>query len=239
MTSIRVCQMVNEIHHRSFGYLFSDAIFFERLARYEADDLVRRRYVRSSIISAFLMLECAANCCMFCFDANKQLIDDIDRLPFLSKFDLFALDGFGKKLDYSRSEVQKVKELKQIRDSVVHPKVAKAEIGKHVGGERSFSCLPHNVSFSSKPKPATGIIHNSGLWSHKDCVSALTSVVDFFNYFFHELLEVDKGLVFGLLNDAVIQDGKPAYSIYPPPLFEEIEYLRAMEINVEFMATQC
>lgn len=229
--------MENEIHHRSFAYLFSDAIYFERLARDEADDLKRRRYSRASVISSLLMLECAANCCLFCLVANKQLIEDIDRLPYLSKFDLFALDGFGKKLDYGRNEVQKVKELKQIRDSVVHPKVAKTELDKMVEGERSFACISHDLRFSSKPKPATGIIQNSGLWSHQDCVSALITAVNFFNYFFNELLEMQKDLVFGLLNDAIIQDGTPAYSIYPPPLFEEIEYLRSIGISVEFMTT--
>lgn len=231
--------MINELHHRSFGYLFSDAIFFERLARFETDDLIRRRHVRASVISSILMLECAANCCIFCFDANRQLIEDIDRLPFLSKFDLFALDGFQKKLDYGRNEVQRVKELKQIRDSVVHPKVAKFELGREIAGERTFSCLPNNVKFSSKPKPATGILLSSGLWSHQDSVSAITSVIGFFNYFFNELLQMDKELVFGLLNDAVIEDGKPAYSIYPPPLFDEIKYLRIVGIiNVEFMTAE-
>ena len=183
-------------------------------------------------------MECAANCCIFCFSTNKQLIGDIDRLTFLSKFDLFSLHGFDKKLDYSRNEVQKVKEVKQIRDSIVHPKVTKTEIGKHVEGERIFSCLPHNLTFSSKPKPATGIVSNSSLWSHKDCFSVLQSIVVFFNYLFIELLDMDKGLVFGLLNDAVILDGKPAYSIYPPSLFEEMEYLKSTGINVKFMTTE-
>ncbi len=230
--------MEHEIHHRSFGYLLSDAIFFERLARNETNDIIKRRYVRSSVMSTFLTLECAANCCIFCFDVSQQLISDIERLPFLSKFDLFSLHGFDKKIDYGRNEVQKVKEVKQIRDSIVHPKVTKTELGKHVESERSFSCFPHNVTFSSKPKPATGIVSNSSLWSHEDCISALQSVVAFFNYLFIELLDMDKGLVFGLLNDAVILDGKPAYSIYPPSLFEEIEYLKSTGINVEFMATE-
>jgi hypothetical protein len=230
--------MENEIHHRSFAYLLSDAIFFERLARNETDDLKRKRYVRSSIMSTFLTLECAANCCIFCLRANKQLIGGIDRLPFLSKFDLFSLLGFDKKLDYGRNEVQKVKEVKQIRDSIVHPKVIKTEIGKHIEGERSFSCFPHNVTFSSKPKPSTDLVSNSSLWSHEDCISALQSVVDFFNYLFIELLDMEKGLIFSLLNDAVILDGKPAYSIYPPSLFEELEYLKSVGINVQFMITE-
>lgn len=230
--------MDSEIHHRNFGQLLSDAIFFERLAAEKPDDLIRKRYVRSSLFSTFLTLECAANCCLSCFDASKFLISDLEKLPPLSKLDLFALHGFKKKIDYGRNEVQKIKEVKKIRDSIVHPKVTKSTIGGPAEGERSFFCFPYQVTFSSKPKPAIGIVVNSSLWSHEDCLSAIRSVVEFFNYFFQELLEMEKGLVFGLLNDAIILNGNPESSIYPPRLFEEMEYLKSKGVHVEFMVTE-
>ncbi len=232
--------MDNEIHHRSFGQLFSDAIFFERLATEEKDETVKKRYLRASMLSTFLTLECAANCCLFCLNANNALIEDIDRLPPLSKLDLFALHGFKKKIDYSRNEVQKIKEIKHLRDNVVHPKVTKSAIGKHDEGDRSFACFssPSLLTFSKKPKAATGIVSNSSLWSQVDCLSAIKSIVDFFNYFFKELLQMEKGLVFGLLNDALIIDGKPNSSIYPPSLFNEMEYLKSRGVCVKFMVTE-
>ena len=77
---------MNEIHHRNFGQLLSDSIFFERIARSEDDQIIQRKYARSSIVMSILTLECAANCCLNQLEANKQLKSDIDKLPFLSKF---------------------------------------------------------------------------------------------------------------------------------------------------------
>lgn len=230
--------MKNEIHHRNFGQLLSDAIFFERLAKQESNEHAQKRFVRSSITSSLLTLECAANCCLSCFETNKQLIEEIDKLSFLAKLDLFALHGFKKQIDYGRHEVQKVKELKSIRDSFVHPKVTQSKIGPLEKGARHFGGIPFGLVFSVRSKPATGMVSNSSLWSYRDCFSTIQSVVEFFNYFFDELLEMDKALVFGMLNDALIKDGNAHSSIYVPTLFEEIDYLKGNGIAIKFMVTE-
>ena len=230
--------MKNEIHHRDFGLLLSDAIFFEKLARNESNEQIRKRYARSSIIFSSLILECAANCCLSCFEINTQLKNDLDKLPFLTKLDLFALHGFKKQIDYGRHEVQKVNEIKSIRDSIVHPKVIKTIVGNPVEGERHFASFPYNLTFSIKPKPATGMIGNSSLWTHRDCFTAIQTVIEFFNYFFQELLEMEKGLVFGLLNDAYIEEGNAISSIYVPTLFDEIAYLKEKGVSIKFMVTE-
>jgi glutaredoxin 2 len=184
------------------------------------------------------MLESAANCCLSCFEANNKLLKDIEKLPPISKLDLFALHEYNKKIDYGRSEVKKIKEIKQLRDKIVHPKVAESKIGKFGTGKKNFMCLVSNKIFSPKLKPATNITEISTLWSLSDCISALESIINFFNYFFDELLEMDKGLVFGILNDSLILDGKTHTSLYPETIFEDIKYLKIKNININFMVNK-
>ena len=227
--------MKNELHHRNFGQLLSDAIFFEQLASNENDELRCKRFVRASISSSLLMLESAANCCLSCFDANENLMYDLEKLPPVSKLDLFALHGYKKGIDYSRNEVQKIREIKQIRDKIVHPKVCESKIGNLDDKHRNFLCFPAMLPFSSKPKPATNIVEISSLWSYDDCLAVIKSIVEFFNYYFKELLSMDKKLVFGILNDSLIIDGKAETSIFPPDLFNEIIYLKNKGIIIEFI----
>ena len=228
---------MGEIHHRAFGQLFSDAIFFERLANNEKDPATCSRFARSATLLSALSLECAANCCLKQFSANKKLLDDIDKLSFLSKFDLFAHLGFDKGIDYGRSEVQKITELKQVRDSIVHAKVTTSELGVSDENHRHYSVGSDDLSFSIKPKRATGIVSNYQLLNHKDCFSALKSLVEFCNYYFIELLAMDKGLVFGLLNDNVIGLHEP-YTSYPQELFSEQKYLISVGINPVFWVSE-
>ena len=82
------------------------------------------------------------------------------------------------------------------------------------------------------------MIGNSSLWTHRDCFTAIQTVIEFFNYFFQELLEMEKGLVFGLLNDAYIEEGNAISSIYVPTLFDEIAYLKEKGVSIKFMVTE-
>ena len=227
--------MADEIHHRNFCSLFGDAIHFEKMSRTEVNALYSQRYARISIICSLLTLESAANCCLFCVEENKQLIDEIDKLSPLAKLDFFSTHGFQKKMDWGREEVQRAKELKQLRDSLAHPKVIKSSVESPNPNSR-FSA--NGMTFSTKPKSATNIDANSNIWFHKEAVSALQSIVDFYNYFFSELIGLDPDLVFGMLNTAVIENGMAAYSMYPPLLYTELEYVSTIGIDVKFMRSK-
>lgn len=224
---------MSTIYHRSFGQLLSDSIFFERMARKENDAAIQRKYARSSIILSVLTLESAANCCMNQLEANKQLVSDIDKLPFLSKFDLFALHGFNKSIDYGRNEIQRVKEFKSIRDKLVHPKVSSSELGNIKESHRCFYAGSAVGSFSIAPRKETRLIDKYSLIGHSDCFIGIKAVVDYYNYFFSELLNMEKGLVFGLLNDSIIQ-GEELVTAYPPELFNEMDYISSHGVEFEF-----
>lgn len=227
--------MINEIHHRSFCSLFGDSIHFEKMSRNEVNALYSQRYARISTICSLLTLESAANCCLFCVEGNNQLIEEIDKLSPLAKFDFFATHGFQKKMDWGRVEVQQAKELKQLRDSLAHPKVIRSSV-ESASADSRFSA--NGIIFSTKPKNATKIDANSNIWFHKEALSALQSIVGFYNYFFSELLGLDPDLVFGMLNTAVIENGKPTYSMYPPQLYAELEYVSTIGIEVKFMRSK-
>ena len=223
-----------ELHHRNFCSLLGDAIFFEKMAHEHNDRLLSQRYARVSIISSLLTLECAANCCLFCVQGNTQLLNELDKLNALAKLDFFAWHGYEKKIDWGRAEVQKIKELKQLRDSFVHPKVIKNQTNiSNVSELKDFYSV--TIQFESKQKNSTKIDINSNLWFHKDALSALKAVVEFYNYYFTDLISLDPDLVFGILNTSIIVDSKPFSSVYPPTLFEEIQHLESTGIKVKFI----
>lgn len=100
-----------------------------------SDDVVRLfiewiagAVARASVISSLLTLECSANCCIEALPWSRRLRDEIDKLPSLSKLDLFVkhLDS-SKSIDRGAFAVQGVEELKGLRDHYVHPHVRKSE----------------------------------------------------------------------------------------------------------------
>lgn len=94
---------------RSFYELFYDAIIFTGLSKDHAetgDDSANPQYVdyehsfaRSAVIHAALALESAANCCLEYLPDTATPKKEADRLPPISKFELFlGLTKKGEKL---------------------------------------------------------------------------------------------------------------------------------------------
>ncbi|EPV2532126.1 hypothetical protein ACV28K_004712 [Vibrio alginolyticus] len=136
------------------------------------DDVIKP-HVRASVINTCLLLECGANCLIETLDLPKQFFDDIDKMPFLSKFEFFLNKvNPSQKFDRGALVVQRVKELKTIRDSYVHQKVKKSkyEIISSTVSEADYGCT-EQLKFPRAPKK----------WRSEHAVSALKAVNDFYN----------------------------------------------------------
>jgi len=120
-------------HLRSFEDLLYDAVMLSYMTHdidFNSDEHgYQFALIRASIIDSILLLECAANCCISSLGLSGQFLNDIDKLPFPSKFEYF-LKQFQPKVKFDRGckEIQCIVELKTIRDSYVHPKVKKEKM---------------------------------------------------------------------------------------------------------------
>lgn len=185
--------MIDDFHHeRNFLDLFRDAIILAQLANDVAEnDEAQFSLARGSIMSSVFSLECAANCCISYLSHSKRFRDDIDKLPFISKFDVFLGLMFpGQKLDRGRSELQDIQELKNIRDSLVHPKVKKYEIRK---------TSPTSGEWLVDDFPRLKIPRDITVWQPKDAVVALKATTTFLNYYFVDLCSFDAKTTCSLL----------------------------------------
>src|SRR6267378_5771503 len=80
-------------HLRSFEHLIYDAVHLLYLAHdvdIENDhDGYEFTYTRTSILNTLLLFECGANCCIDALNLPGAFEEDIDKLPFLSKYEFF------------------------------------------------------------------------------------------------------------------------------------------------------
>jgi hypothetical protein len=79
---------------------------------------------QAALLYSTLLLESAANCCIWSLRLPGPFAGDIDKLPTFTKFDLFLLiwSRGKKKLDRGSRSFQDATELKGLRDLAVHPK---------------------------------------------------------------------------------------------------------------------
>jgi hypothetical protein len=170
---------------RPFINLFVDATAFAQFAEEIGPHQFQKaaRFVRTSISSAVLSIECAANCCVAQLSNGGGFRNDIDKLPFLSKFEVYlGLNYPGRTLDRGRIEVQKAQELKSIRDRLVHPKQKTASIRIKDEKEGQMLCEGDFGIWE-----LNRIKRLERAWNHEDAVKVLRATTDFLNMYFLEL----------------------------------------------------
>lgn len=156
-----------------------DSIVLAMRSEVDQDLDARGTLARASIMATAMFVEGCANTCLDILSLDRQFATDVDRLPTLSKFDLFArLYRPRAKLERSRHEVQGWVELKKVRDSFVHPK-GQAIIWESWSPEASSSRSPR-TKLSDLPKIAS--------YSYdEDAVRAMKAAHAFLNYFFSKV----------------------------------------------------
>lgn len=182
-------------HAKSFEHLLYDSINLLYLAHdvdREADDNdVERACSRSSIVNALLLFECAANCCLSALPLPARLAEDLDKLPFLSKLELFASHQEGAtRLDRGRSEVAAAMELKALRDGYVHPKVIRRPLAEIAPGH--YEVESKKTGHLKLPRSPSG-------WRRDSAVVVSRAADDFFSYYFLEVCRLSPDTVCSLL----------------------------------------
>lgn len=133
---------------------------------------------QAALLYSTLLLESAANCCIWSLRLPGPFASDIDKLPTFTKFDLFLLiKSRGKKrLDRGSRLFQDAGELKTLRDLAVHPK--KARITWVMRDDDSEGEGEHDVTERLK------IARSTAGWGLEDAISAFHVANAFLEDFF-------------------------------------------------------
>lgn len=203
-----------------------DSIVLAMRSEVEQDLEAVGTLARASILATATFVEGCANTCLDMLSFDRQFATEVDRLPMLSKFELFVrLYRPRAKLERSRHEIQGLAELKKVRDSFVHPK-SQAIIWESWTPEASSSRSPR-TKLMDLPKIAS--------YSYEeDAVRAMKAAHTFLKYFFSKVCAFRPSHVSSLL---LSEDRVPNPREKNVPYWERNRHawLRSKNIDLAYM----
>lgn len=171
----------------SFAGLLSDAIAYDIEAKQHAgkDFRLENRLARSSIMCSAFSLECAANVCVERLQYPSIVVEQLDRVGVLDKYDILYVSRFGKNIDRGSKPFQFLRELFHLRNRYVHPKLEKIQmtITQEESGDR-FYTKPED---RTKSTPIMKIPGDFFTWTGVHSRVVVVETISFLNHFFVEL----------------------------------------------------
>jgi hypothetical protein len=155
----------------------------------------------------------------------RALFEEFDRLPVLGKFDVYLMNKFrNRRLDRSSRAVLGARELKTLRDGIVHLK-------------------PHAVTWEVDGESGTAetrrtkILHvasNPNFWLSDDAIIIMRSVHDFLAYFFKTQCKYSRRRVASMLFSEARCPGEGDYFV---PLLENeaLKALKELGITLDYL----
>jgi hypothetical protein len=164
----------HKTHEKPFGPLLESCAQLVRVA-YEDRN---RSLSQAAVLQSCLLIEAAANCCLLSLRLPRSLLDELDRLPALTKCETFLLikKRGPATLDRSCPYYRGARELKRLRDLAVHPKTTGIE------------WKPDKRSFSGKAAATDflRITKDPSSWTGEDAVVAFRTANAFLDNFLRE-----------------------------------------------------
>ena len=188
-------------YDRGFRTLFEDGVYLLLASQAEKDLDTANSLARGSIASTMMLPEVSANICIESLQLERSVFNEIDKLAPVAKFDFFLRTTFrSKKIPSGVLAVQKIQELKQLRNTFVHPKRHAVNWydqgnGEHIGTSESTKYLDMSK--------------NPAMWDEHDAIKAMLGAHEFLQYFFTELCGYSKKKVTDLLfsDETAVGDG--------------------------------
>lgn len=171
-------------YDRPFRTLFEDGVMLLIASERSVDNDESNSLARGSIACTMMLPEVAANICIESLHLDSLVFNEIDKLSPLAKFDYFLKCRYrNRKVPSGILPVQKLQELKRLRDSFVHPKRFQVQwTPANDGSYRGESKKTQFLNMSTNPT----------MWYREDAVQAIRGVHDFLAFFFGELCKMPK-----------------------------------------------
>lgn len=214
--------MIRIAHERNFDTLLLDSIYFLLQSRLAGPFEGRgQALARASIAFSLLMLEAAANTCIEHLDLAVSVHNDIDRLSVMAKFDFYLRTRFrGKSLPRGAHQIEWLKELKSLRDGLVHLKTQRVEWVGPEDGEQVAE-IPSTNSLKISKNPAS--------WGEDDAVAASQGVHSFLKFFFKDCCKYGPSKVASILFS---EDKVPGGVNYFYPHVDRISLLTLRDLKI-------
>lgn len=176
----------------SFAGLLTDAITFDiqAQAKESLDFPTINRYAKAAGINSALSIEAGANSCLARMTYPALVVEQLDKLSVLDKYDVLFTARYGKGVDRGSKPFQVVKELFQLRNRYVHPKLEKIKtrIAINEAGEKTYEKAPEHQKFT----PILKVPYDLATWTGGHSRIVVKETINFFNHFFSELCGLDK-----------------------------------------------
>jgi hypothetical protein len=131
-------------------------------------------FARSAITNAALLIECVSNSCLGSLALPAKLLDELDRLPALSKLDYYLFARTSKHIERGRRETDLAGDVLKLRDHIVHPKLKPGSIAGT--GQEPY------VDYGATK--ALGIALDNREWTHQDGSKVATAATEFLHLYF-------------------------------------------------------
>jgi hypothetical protein len=183
-------------------------------------------FARASIVYSLLLLEAAANTCVEHIGLGKTVHNEIDRLPILAKFDFYLRTRFTKRhIERGVNQIEWIKELKGLRDGIVHLKPHKVNwVGDPEAGMSAEAVRTRSLKVAVNPR----------FWSAEDAILVSRGVHGFLKYFFREKCKYRPKMVAALLFSESIIPGDDNH-FYPCFSKETKAELQRLEIDLTYI----
>lgn len=217
-----------ELTERYFLLLLIDAVKYAYLSLdSKIDKTLEHSYSRSGLVSSTILLESLANLLIDQIPSSP-LRNDLDKLPFLSKIDVYLIFKRSTVLDRGRSEVQRALELKSMRDSFVHPKKRKHAAAR-VDPADSIS---YNIQLSSHAQ--TKISVSPSQWQGEDCLIAVKSAIALVRHVLVDKLLLSTEDAFSIVCSEFVVDESRAI-LTETELSETSAYSKKLGVDLTFL----
>ncbi len=167
----------------------------------------KSRFTRLSILSAAITIESAANSCFQRISFPPKVSERIERsLGTLDKFDMFSVALFHEsKFDRGCKATQQIKDLIDLRNDYVHPKIIALPVVARDDAKKQ-------VSINSGMREFLKIERSPRAWTDITPQTVLSAVDSFLTYFFLDHAKWQPAQATDFLIPQLILDGK----IQPP-----------------------
>jgi hypothetical protein len=179
-----------------FPTLIAQALQLTELARKASPGEVQV-LAKSVLVFAAMSLECAATSCLELAAIPKGPYGKIERaLSVVDKFDMLHWLAVRAPLNRGQRLVQEIDDLISIRNGLVHARVRRESLGvrrAYVVGEQV------EAGFNKALWSALRVPKDERSWSSEHAERAITTTVEFLNYFFFEACKIDQKKVTQML----------------------------------------